>query len=198
MMRTWAPFPRTLTRRYARGQGRPRAGQGVYVRIQGLTCRSSGPRAIYRVSTRNNGFSSEQHTTTDTVVPRTQNTSDTTGRYQHFSPRWSEPRAPHPSHSVTNRGNRTIRGMTRRQHAGSQLLMLQNPTTGIEISKGSEESTSSGAHLTPTSIVAAMEAYKTPLRHPPVMASNAKQKSHATPPEQEPTRHRYPGITTMR
>ena len=51
---------------------------------------------------------------------------------------------PRRSLTTTKRGNDVIRDPTRRRHADSQLLMLPNPTTDVEMSRGSEDSTSSG------------------------------------------------------
>ena len=123
---TWAASPRCMLRGL-------RAHQGVNVHVQGFVC--------------------ERHTPRDTLVPKTQTTSPTTARFQHFSPRWSALWAPHrltsrPHHRQSggialheghhsplvrasrppNGGIGIIRGVTRRRHADSQPLMLQTPT----------------------------------------------------------------------
>ena len=122
---TWAASPRCMLRGL-------RAHQGVNVHVQGFVC--------------------ERHTPRDTLVPKTQTTSPTTARFQHFSPRWSALWAPHrltsrPHHRQSggialheghhsplvrasrppNGGIGIIRGVTRRRHADSQPLILQNP-----------------------------------------------------------------------
>ncbi len=59
----WAGPPRCMLRG-------PRAHQRVHARINGLTCRSTGDDAIYRVSTRNSVLTCEQHATRDACVPK--------------------------------------------------------------------------------------------------------------------------------
>ena len=55
----------------------------------------AGLRAIEWVNTRNSGFTCDQHTMPDTVVPKTQTTSPLAARFQCFSPRWSALWRPH-------------------------------------------------------------------------------------------------------
>ena len=123
---TWAASPRCMLRGL-------RAHQGVNVHVQGFVC--------------------ERHTPRDTLVPKTQTTSPTTARFHRILPRWSALWAPHrltsrPHHRQSegialheghhsplvrasrppNGGIGIIRGVTRRRHADSQLLMLQTPT----------------------------------------------------------------------
>ena len=54
-----------------------------------------GLRAYQGVNAYVQGFPCEQHSTTDTVVPKTQTTSPVTSRFHRFSPRWSALWAPH-------------------------------------------------------------------------------------------------------
>ena len=116
------------------------------------TCTSRGLRAYQRVNAHVQGFAYKRHSTTDTTAPKTQTTSTTTPRFHRFSSRWSALWAPHhlkprPYHHQSegialheghhsplvrasrppNGGIGIIRGVTRRRHADSQLLMLQNP-----------------------------------------------------------------------
>ena len=109
-----------------------RAHGGVGAHVQGLTC--------------------ERRTMSDTVVPKMQTTSPTAAHCQRFSPRWSAVWRPHrlssgPGRPQTggialheaprgderrawrspNGGNGVTRTPTRRRHAASHLLVLQNP-----------------------------------------------------------------------
>ena len=91
---------------------------GFSCALKGSCCQQRGPAA-------------STATTTDTLVPKTQTTSPTTPRFHRFSPRWSALWAPHrltsgPHHHQSGR-NGVIRITTRRRHAASQPLMLQNP-----------------------------------------------------------------------
>ena len=91
---------------------------------KGSCCQQRGPAA-------------SMATTADTTAPKTQTTSPTTPR---FSPFFTEvvctlgTTQPHVAASLPpNGGNDVIRNTTRRRHADSQPLMLQNPTaTGVE------------------------------------------------------------------
>ena len=82
----WAAYPRAPARTRARscvpGQRRPRAFREVDVRIKGVTAH------IQR-------FACEQHTMSETVLPKTQTTTPIRAHRQHFSPRWSALWAPH-------------------------------------------------------------------------------------------------------
>ena len=83
------------------------------------------------------GLAASTATTADTLVPKTQTTSPTTPRFSAFfievvctlgttQPQTVISLSP-------NGGNGVIRTTTRRRHADSQPLMLQNPTaTGVE------------------------------------------------------------------
>ena len=99
----WAPSRRRFNGLRAHG--------GVGAHVQGLTC--------------------ERRTMSDTVVPKLQTTLPTAAHCQRFSPRWSAVWRPHRLPSGPGRhqmgGNGVIRGVTRRRHAASHLLMLQNP-----------------------------------------------------------------------
>ena len=92
---------------------------GFSCALKGSCCQQRGPAA-------------STATTTDTTAPKTQTTSPTTPDFQRFSSRWSALWAPHhltsrPRRHQTNGGNGGIRDPTRRRHADSQPLMLQNP-----------------------------------------------------------------------
>ena len=95
------------------------------------TCTSRGLCAYQRVNAHVQGFAYKRHSTTDTTAPKTQTTSPTTPRLSAFSPRWSALWAPHHLKTAIspppNGGNGVIRTTTRRRHADSQPLMLQNP-----------------------------------------------------------------------
>ena len=94
----------TLPRRVLRGL---RAHQGVNAHVQELAC--------------------ERHSTTDTVVPKTQTTSPTTHR---FSPYFSEVVCTLGTTEVQTATSPTPNGgkaSLEPRHAGRQLLMLQNP-----------------------------------------------------------------------
>ena len=122
-MRTWALQPAmgpmtcawaASPRRMFRGL---RAYQGVNAHVQGFPC--------------------EQHSTTDTLVPKTQTTSTTTPRLSAFFAEVVCTLGTTPPQTAIspppNGGNDVIRTTTRRRHAASQPLMLQNPTaTGME------------------------------------------------------------------
>ena len=63
-------------------------------------------------------------------LPKVQTTSPTTAHFQRFSAKWSAVWAlalVTRSLHTADRGNYIIRDPTRRRHASSQLLMLQNP-----------------------------------------------------------------------
>ena len=96
-----------------------------------LTLSIAGLRAVSRVDTRNSGFTCEQHTTTDTGVPKTQATSPLAARFQRFSPRWSAVWAPYHLEQRPRRhqsgGIAPSKAATRRQHAPAALRMAQNP-----------------------------------------------------------------------
>ena len=91
----------------------------------------AGFRAIERVSTRNSGLACDQHTTTDTVAPKTQTTSPLAARFQCFSPRWSAIWAPHHCKPRPRRrqsgGIARHGGPTRRRHGVRRLRVVQNP-----------------------------------------------------------------------
>ena len=97
---------------------------GFSCALKGSCCQQRGPAA-------------STATTTDTLVPKTQTTSPTTLRFSAFFAEvvctlgTTQPQtviSPPP-----NGGNGGIRDPTRRRHADSQPLMLQNPTaTGVE------------------------------------------------------------------
>ena len=97
-----------------------------------LTLSIAGLRAVSRVDTRNSGFTCEQHTTTDTGVPKTQATSPLAARFQRFSPRWSAVWAPYHLEQRPRRhqsgGIAPSKAATRRQHAPAALRMAQTPT----------------------------------------------------------------------
>ena len=88
-----------------------RAQQGVNTHIQGPTC--------------------AQHTTPETVAPKTQTTSPTTPHCQHFSPKWSAFWALHHPKPQPRRhqpgGITPSKPPTRRRHAARRLRMAQNP-----------------------------------------------------------------------
>ena len=95
------------------------------------TCTSRGLCAYQRVNAHVQGFAYKRHSTTDTTAPKTQTTSPTTLRFSAFFAEvvctlgTTQPQtviSPSP-----NGGNGVIRTMTRRRHADSQPLMLQNP-----------------------------------------------------------------------
>ena len=98
----------TLPRRMLRGL---RAHQGVNAHVQGLAC--------------------ERHSTTDTVVLKTQTASPTTPRFSAFFTEvvctlgTTQPQT--ATSPPPNGGNGVIRTTTRRRHAASKPLMLQNP-----------------------------------------------------------------------
>jgi len=87
-------------------------------------------RSTKQVTACNMGFTREQHAITAADLPKVQTTSPTTAHFQRFSAKWSAvwtlalvTRSLH----TADRGNYIIRDPTRRRHASSQLLMLQNP-----------------------------------------------------------------------
>ena len=100
----WAASPRRMFRGL-------RAYQGVNAHVQGFPC--------------------EQHSTTDTLVPKTQTTSTTTPRLSAFFAEVVCTLGTTPPHVAASPppkgGNGGIRDPTRRRHADSQPLMLQNP-----------------------------------------------------------------------
>ena len=109
------------------------------------------------------GPTCEQHTMSETVLPKTQTTSPTTPHCWRISPRWSalwaprhpEPRPHHPEprpHRHQTGGVCTIRGATRRRHAGRMLLMVQNPHRQRcdALRKGQRARASPGAACFPT------------------------------------------------
>ena len=67
----------------------------------------------------------------DIVAPKTQTTLPLVAHFQRFSPRWSAIWVPHHCKPRPRRyqtgGIAPCKGATRRRHADSQLLMLQNP-----------------------------------------------------------------------
>ena len=101
----------------ARGQRRPRAGYGVYVRIKGLTRIFSGSRA----------------TNTPGQAPLCPKRGPSQPQHPVFSVfhrgglRFGRLATPSRDLTATKRGKCTIRGTTRRRHAEGRLLMLQNP-----------------------------------------------------------------------
>ena len=106
------------------------------------TCTSRGLRAYQRVNAHVQGFAYKRHTTRDTTAPKTQTTSPTTPRLSAFFAEVVCTLGTTPPQTVIspppNGGNGVIRTTTRRRHAGSQPLMLQNPTaTGVEGAGGS-------------------------------------------------------------
>ena len=108
------------------------------------TLHRAGLRAIVRVNTRNSGFTCDQHTMPDTVVPKTQTTSPLAAHCQRFSPRWSAMWALHHLEQRPRRrqsgGIAPRKGATRRRHAARRLRMAQTPTaTGVERTSGPGE-----------------------------------------------------------
>ena len=101
------------------------------MRIKGLTCRSTGDHAIYRVSARNNVLTCEQYATTGTVVPTTRTTSPTTVRCHWCLPRWSALWAPHQptprSECHQTGGIARHEAPTRRRHTPGRLRVVHNP-----------------------------------------------------------------------
>lgn len=104
-----------------------RVGPMTCARAAPPTRMSSGLRAHQGVCTHNQGLTCEQHTTTDTVVPKTQTTSQLAARIQRFSPRWSVFWALSPSTRPLGGGITPFKGATRRRHADRALRMAQNP-----------------------------------------------------------------------
>ena len=100
---------------------------------------SSGLRAHQGVCTHNQGLTCEQHTTTDTVAPKMQTTSQLAARIQRFSPRWSAFWALSPSTRPLGGGNYAMQGCdtpaTRRQSASHGAK--PPPATGLEGTGGS-------------------------------------------------------------
>ena len=130
-----------IGRPYARGPFRPHVNPMRCAWATLPTCTSRGLCAYQRVNAQVQGFAYKRHTTRDTTAPKTQTTSPTTPR---FSPFFTEvvctlgTTAPHVAASPPPKGgNGGIRDPTRRRHAASQPLMLQNPTaTGMEGTRG--------------------------------------------------------------
>ena len=95
------------------------------------TCTSRGLCAYQRVNAHVQGFPCEQHSTTDTLVPKTQTTSTTTPRLSAFFAEVVCTLGTTPPHVAASPppkgGNGVIRTTTCRRHADSQPLMLQNP-----------------------------------------------------------------------
>ena len=91
---------------------------GFSCALKGLCCQQRGPAA-------------STATTTDTLVPKMQTTSPTTPRFSAFFAEVVCTLGTTPPQTATspspNGGNGGIRTMTRRRHADSQPLMLQNP-----------------------------------------------------------------------
>ena len=132
---------RVSARPCARGPYNPHMGP--------MTCAwAASPRRMFRglrayqgVNAHVQGFAYKRHSTTDTTAPKTQTTSPTTPRLSAF---FTEvvctlgTTAPHVAASPPPKGgNGGIRDPTRRRHAASQPLMLQNPTaTGMEGTRG--------------------------------------------------------------
>ena len=95
------------------------------------TCTSRGLCAYQRVNAHVQGFAYKRHTTRDTTAPKTQTTSTTTPRFSAFFTEVVCTLGTTPPQTATspspNGGNGVIRTTTRRRHADSQPLMLQNP-----------------------------------------------------------------------
>ena len=95
------------------------------------TCTSRGLCAYQRVNAHVQGFAYKRHTTRDTTAPKTQTTSPTTPRLSAFFTAVVCTLGTTPPQTVisppSNGGNGVIRITTRRRHADSQPLMLQNP-----------------------------------------------------------------------
>ena len=95
------------------------------------TCTSRGLCAYQRVNAHVQGFAYKRHSTTDTTAPKTQTTSPTTPRLSAFFAEVVCTLGTTPPQTVIspspNGGNDVIRTTTRRRHADSQPLMLQNP-----------------------------------------------------------------------
>ena len=120
-----------IGRPYARGPFRPHVNPMRCAWATLPTCTSRGLCAYQRVNAHVQGFAYKRHTTRDTTAPKTQTTSPTTLRFSAFFAEvvctlgTTQPQtviSPSP-----NGGNGVIRTMTRRRHADSQPLMLQNP-----------------------------------------------------------------------
>ena len=80
--------------------------------------------------TQNDYTTPQDLTITAADLPKVQTTSPTTAHFQRFSAKWSAVWAlalVTRSLHTADRGNYIIRDPTRRRHASSQLLMLQNP-----------------------------------------------------------------------
>ena len=120
-----------IGRPYARGPFRPHVSPMRCAWAASPRRMFRGLRAYQRVNAHVQGFAYKRHSTTDTTAPKTQTTSTTTPR---FSPFFTEvvctlgTTPPHVAASPPPKGgNGGIRDPTRRRHADSQPLMLQNP-----------------------------------------------------------------------
>ena len=126
------------------GPTRPRIGRpcarGPYNPHMGpMTCAwAASPRRMFRglrayqgVNAHIQGFAYKRHSTTDTTAPKTQTTSPTTPRLSAFFAEVVCTLGTTPPHVAASPppkgGNGGIRDPTRRRHADSQPLMLQNP-----------------------------------------------------------------------
>ena len=120
-----------IGRPYARGPFRPHVNPMRCAWATLPTCTSRGLCAYQRVNAHVQGFAYKRHTTRDTTAPKTQTTSPTPPRFSAFFAEvvctlgTTQPQtaiSPPPKG-----GNGGIRDPTRRRHADSQPLMLQNP-----------------------------------------------------------------------
>ena len=121
----------TSTRPYARGPFRPHVNPMRCAWATLPTCTSRGLCAYQRVNAHVQGFAYKRHTTRDTTAPKTQTTSPTTPRFSAFFAEVVCTLSTTPPQTAIspppNGGNGVIRITTRRRHADSQPLMLQNP-----------------------------------------------------------------------
>ena len=83
------PPTRTLTRRHAHGPYNSHVNLMTCALATPPTCTSRGLCAYQRVNAHVQGLTCEQHSTTGTVVPKTQTTSAQTTQKQSLWPRWS-------------------------------------------------------------------------------------------------------------
>ena len=117
--------------RRACGPANASLGSPAHAQIRGLTRQLAGLRAYQGADVHVQGFACDQHTAPGTVVPKTQTTSAATPPFSMFFTEVVCDLGTLLPRTVTspppNGGICIIRGATRRRHAVSQLLMLQNP-----------------------------------------------------------------------